>query len=335
MFYLSLYYLINKLKKFLNKRNLIILVVLISFEPTILQWHSSFWSESIYLSMFILLLGKLINVNDNFMKNIFIGLLIGIMFAQRSASFLLIVPILIFYIINFKKKINPCFFLLIGYFTVISLIGLNHYIKKDRFFILPYHSQLYSNYHYMLHEMTAKSEKKGLEEALNEKVMKEKKWIKKNKIEKDNFNHLFLIINYRNKEFLNQVIKNPIDSSIYLLSKISQAAILDPFWVKKHLFLDKTVKSYHIEFNKDITLRIVYSIIFYTICLLGLISIIKSYLKNKYNQKIFNFLFLNLLIIFYFYLFAGGYGVSRYFVPTLINFSFFFIFGINFIFKKE
>ena len=69
--------------------------------------------------------------------------------------------------------------------------------------------------------------------------------------------------------------------------------------------------------------------------MVGLYSIIKNIFKNKFNLKNHSFIILNLLIIFYFYLFAGGYGVSRYFVPTLICYSFFFALGIEFILRKK
>ena len=98
LFYLSLLYLGKKLKKKFNQKNIIVILIVLSFEPTILQWHSSFWSESIYISMFIILIGKLININQKKFKNLFIGLLIGIMFAQRSASFLLIIPIFLYFV---------------------------------------------------------------------------------------------------------------------------------------------------------------------------------------------------------------------------------------------
>lgn len=42
-----------------------------------------------------------------------------------------------------------------------------------------------------------------------------------------NTNKIILLILI--KEFLDEVIKNPFNSSLYLLNKISQAAILDPF----------------------------------------------------------------------------------------------------------
>ena len=85
LFYLSLYYLCNKLRKKISNKNIYVILILLSFEPTILQWHSSFWSESIYLSLFLLLLGKIINLNQKNLKNLFIGILVGVMFAQRSA----------------------------------------------------------------------------------------------------------------------------------------------------------------------------------------------------------------------------------------------------------
>ena len=335
LFYLSLFYLGKKLKKKFNQKNITIILILLSFEPTILQWHSSFWSESIYISMFIILIGKLININQKNSKNLFIGLLIGIMFAQRSASFLLIIPIFLYYVTCFKKEIKPYFFLFLGYFIFISFMGVNHQIKTGKFFVLPYHSQLYSNYHYMLHEMKAKSENKSKKVALEEKIIEEKNWMEENKINPNNFNDIFLIINYRNKEFFKEVLNNPIDSVVFLINKIFQAAILDPFWVKKNLFLDKSIENYYLDFNKDIFLRIIYSAVFYLICLIGLIYLIYDYFNSKKEFKKYNFLLLNFLIISYFYLFAGGYGVSRYFIPTLVNFSFFFIIGLNFIFNRK
>ena len=334
LFYLSLNYLNNKLKKKFSQKSVLIIILFLSFEPTIFQWHSSFWSESIYLSLLLFLLGKIINLSQKNSRNLFIGVIVGIMFAQRSASFLLIIPILVYYIIFFKKKFKPYFFLMLGYFFVIIFIGLNHKYKTDTFFILPYHSQLYSNYHYMLHEMKARSENKSVEIALREKNLKEEIWLNDNGLNNNNLNDIFLIIKYKNNEFIKEVIKNPINSAFYLLGKISQAAILDPFWVKKNLYLDKSVKNYYLEFNQDIIIRFVYSVVFYIVCLIGFLYIIHDYFNKKKYFKLYNFLVLNILIIAYFYLFAGGYGVSRYFVPTLISYSFFFILGLNFIFEK-
>ena len=183
--------------------------------------------------------------------------------------------------------------------------------------------------------MKAKSENKTKALALQEKNSKEQIWIKKNNININNLNDIFLLIRYKNNEFINEVIKNPLNSALYLIKKISQAAILDPFWVKKNLFLDKSIKNYYLEFNKDIFIRSIYSIIFYSICFIGFLYVIYDFFNKRENCKIYNFLILNILIILYFYLFAGGYGISRYFVPTLVSYSFFFMLGLDFIFKRK
>ena len=325
IFYVSLFYLSKKLKKLFSKKNIIFIILLLSFEPTILQWHSSFWSESIYLTFLIILLGKLTNIENKLAKSLFVGILIGIMYAQRAASFLLIIPILIYYSICFRNNFKPFFLLIFGYLIILFGIGYNHLIKTDKFFILPYQSHLYSNYHYMLHEMKSKSEKKPLKQALKQKIDKENQWLLKNNINKNDFNDIFLIINYRNSEFFSEVFKNPFNSFFYLLNKISQAAILDPFWVNKNLHLDKSKKDYVKSLNKDLLPRIFYSLIFYLVSFAGLIPILKNFFSKKKLTKLNSFMFLNLMFIAYFFIWTGGYGVSRYFVPTIISFSFFFI----------
>ena len=88
----------------------------------------------------------------------------------------------------------------------------------------------------MLHEMKAKSENKSVEIALREKNLKEEIWLNDNGLNTNNLNDIFLIIKYKNDEFIKEVIKNPINSAFYLLGKISQAAILDPFGLKKLIF---------------------------------------------------------------------------------------------------
>ena len=332
-FYFSLFLFILKIKKKLNKFSTLILLIFLSFEPTLLQWHASFWSESIYLAMTLILLSFLIDIEKKYLRIFFIGILLGLMFIQRSASMALIVPIIIYFFFVFKKNLFPIFFICLGYFLFLFLIGLSNYQKTSIFFILPYHSKLYSNYHYMLHEIKASSENKTIEKAYKEKIEKKKQWIIDNNINEKNLKDIFKIIDYKNSEFVNEVIQNPINSAKYLVYKICQAAVLDPNWVKKHYFLDKTVEKYYIKFNEDLFWRIVYSMIIYAICLVGFISFIKKSLNKNMQSSFNNFLVLNILMILYFYILAGGYGVSRYFVPTIINLSLFFTLGINY-FKK-
>lgn len=68
---------------------------------------------------------------------------------------------------------------------------------------------------------------------------------------------------------------------------------------------------------------------------MGFLSIVKNFLSKKNKTKYDNFMILNFLIIAYFFVWTGGYGVSRYFVPTIVNFSFFLALGISYLFLKK
>ena len=57
LYYLSVIFFYSKLREFYNNENLSFYVLLfLCLEPTILQWHSTFWTESIYLSLQLILI---------------------------------------------------------------------------------------------------------------------------------------------------------------------------------------------------------------------------------------------------------------------------------------
>ena len=55
-YFLCLYFLCTELSKKTNNQIGLYVCIFLSFEPTILQWHSSFWTESVFLSLQILFL---------------------------------------------------------------------------------------------------------------------------------------------------------------------------------------------------------------------------------------------------------------------------------------
>ena len=82
------------------------------------------------------------------------------MFMQRAVSFLYILPVLIYFILIFKKNFKPFIILLIAYFLIILLLGYNNYKKTDHFYVLPWKHQYNSYYHYFAHKLFA--ERKNL-----------------------------------------------------------------------------------------------------------------------------------------------------------------------------
>ena len=73
--------------------------------------------------------------------------------------------------------------------------------------------------------------------------------------------------------------------------------------------------------------RIIYTLIIYTLCLIGLIYMIK--------KKEYKILFFLSLSIAYFYGLVSWNGNTRYFVPAFIYASFFFGFGIDKVIKLK
>ena len=98
--------------------------------------------------------------------------------------------------------------------------------------------------------------------------------------------------------------------------------LLNPF----HIYSDHKFFSgqeyYKSESHQNLILyRIIYSLVIYLICLIGLITLLKS--KNK------NILFFVFLSAIYFFAILSWHGNNRYFTPVLIYLSFLFGSGTN------
>ena len=104
IFYLSILLFAKEIKKKVNENIFKFIIIFLSLEPSILQWHSSFRSESLFLSMMLILFSLILKKSSGNLINLIIGIVIGLMFAQRSVSFLYIVPVFIYYIFIYKKK---------------------------------------------------------------------------------------------------------------------------------------------------------------------------------------------------------------------------------------
>ena len=95
IFFLSILYFYKILKKNIGKTSMIIFLFLI-IEPTIHQFNYSFYSESIFFSLNIFLIAQIIKGSNNKSNAFFIGLLVGILYLQRSIAIFYFIPILIF-----------------------------------------------------------------------------------------------------------------------------------------------------------------------------------------------------------------------------------------------
>jgi len=134
LYYYSIYCFSIAIKNKYKINYHIILLLFLSFEPTIIQWHSSFWSESLFITMMVFLFYLLIRNSNSYILNTIIGVLVGLMFAQRAVSFLFIVPVILYYLIRYKKNFKPTLLLIFGFLFFMSIIGFNNYKKTDHFY---------------------------------------------------------------------------------------------------------------------------------------------------------------------------------------------------------
>ena len=279
----------------------------------------------------------LININQKKVKNLVIGIILGLMFAQRTISIGLIIPVFIFIFLRFKKKsIRPILNILFTFGLILILIGINNFKKTSNFFILSYKHQYWSFYHYMAHELTANRLKISKEVAYKNKMNNESIWKKNNLINEERLEDVFKVIEYRNKIFFHEVYESPIYTLKYISWKTLQMLIIEPYWVKKNIYLDKNNMEEIKKFSNDgIKSRIIYSSAIYVIALNGFIRFLANIKNNKYIiNKNDAFYMLLLIISVYFTLSSGWLGNPRYLIPCMVTIAVFFSEGSFFLINR-
>ena len=156
-----------------------------------------------------------------------------------------------------------------------------------------------------------------------------KNWIIENnldiKIEKDRIK----LYELQNKFAINYILNNSLNSILHSIKQSFHMLVINPFetyYFHKYEWRGKKRFYKSDDHNRLIYIRIIYSLIIYAICFLGLLSLTK--------KKSHSFNFLIIASILYFILLLGWMGSPRYFVPNLFFISILFGFGIQKIMKK-
>tara|TARA_Y100000768_G_scaffold227581_1_gene171817 strand:- start:5162 stop:6571 length:1410 start_codon:yes stop_codon:yes gene_type:complete len=338
IYYLSVFIFSTELKKKVKLPIYLSIFIFLTLEPSIFQWHHSFWSESIFLSLMLIIFYMLLKVKKEIFFNLLLGILISTLYLQRSVSFLYIIPVLIYLSLIFKTNIKPLLFTILGSFLIFFLIGFNNFKKTDRFYILSLEHQYYSYYHYFAGYIKADRKNIEISKAEEELQIAESNWMTANKIDLDHAEDYLKAIDFRNKSFLNEVIQNPLFTIKFFTKKVIMMCIIHPTWVEQSYKTDKSdpearnnpKKYYH----KNLKRNILYSIFLYFFILIGFISWIKNILKYKSLDNFDKFIIFNILSILYFVLISGFWGNPKYFTPCTLSLSLFFGYGINVILQK-
>jgi len=253
------------------------------------------------------------------------GLLLGILYLQRSVAIFYMFPVLLFYYFYNKENfIKQAVFICLGLLIVLLFVGLHNYKRSGIFYIISTQAKD-GLYIYLTPNILAEKKNYTVKKARNQLDKKKIIWMKKENIdlrkEEDRLKHY----DYQRKIAFNVMLKNPITSLKVVINRTMHFVVIDPLshvyyfhrwnYDNGHFYQSK-------EHKKWIIPRILYSFIIYFFCFLGV--------KNIYNEKKYRiFLLYFILSILYFTLVQSWYGGTRYFAPILIYLSFLFSFGFE------
>ena len=339
VYYLALVYLALKIIKIFPIENCFYIVFFLAFEHTIFQYHSSFWTESFYFTLQILILGLLFNNSNKIFDNLFIGILVGVLFLQRSVAIFYLIPIIIYFIFFYRSKsIKPIIASVIGYTLIVFLVGIYNYKKIDVFYFFPIGGKqdIHNN---LFIPLLSEKEKISGDEMYKKEVQKAYKWLKDNNIKlKDGFdldktNDVLTFVSfienekskikffdYMDKRQFKIIFENPLATTKLAIIRVMHFVVLDPthnYYYNEHRGQNKKPVFIKSKTHKNwIPFRIIYTLLIYFICFFGLIYFFK--------QKNYQLLLLLILSILYYTILFGWIGLTRLFVPSLIYLSFFF-----------
>ena len=328
-FYLSLIFFYKKLSLFItDKKTVYFTILFLSIEPTILQWHSTFWTESVYFSLLMLTLGLIINSNKSFYNFGLIGIMLGLLYLQKSVSILLIVPLIFYFLfIRIDKKIFKIILLSSLYGLILITLGYSNFLKTGSFYILSPQTKEAAQYAYLLPSIYIEKNKKEKNTDPYPILEIENKWKKENNFDKDSFNDYLELGKFKQSMAIKVMLDNKlITLKLYTLGIINHA-LLNPFqahaWHEYNKVKYKPTQ-YHLSEDKKKLLkyRIAYSLFIFSIILFGL----KRIIAQKKNVL---FYLLILILIAYFTVMLGWIGYTRYFMPSLILMSVFFGNGVS------
>ena len=96
IYYLAVLFFFKEIKKTYSEKTVIFTIGFLCLEPTIMLFHSSFWSESIFFTIQLIFLTLLIKNSQNILINFVIGLVLGLLLLQRSVAMFYVFPVAYF-----------------------------------------------------------------------------------------------------------------------------------------------------------------------------------------------------------------------------------------------
>jgi len=349
VYYLSVFFLYLVISKTFNQRVSLFISIFLCYEPTIFQYHSSFWSESLFFSFQILLIALIFKKKHSHLNFFIIGIFLTLLSFQKEYAIFYIIPIIVFFLVTLdKSKYQKFIFLLIGFFLTQSCLLYNNYQRSGELYIMTADSKINLHIDLVKKVIKQKFNISGKKFDAIEGIAA-RDWIKKNSVYliiNDNtvkFDNNTSFMDYRSnisekdKIKFDNFIRNrslkyfydyPLDFIKFVIKSSLHITLLNPF----HIYSDNNFTSgedYYLTSTHDklVPYRIIYTLFIYLICLYGIILLIR---KKEYNILLYLF-----LSISYFYFLVSWHGNTRYFTPVIIYLSFLFGYSLDNFFTSK
>ena len=304
IYFLAILFLYFQIKGRYSVNIIYFVVGFLCLEPTLFQYHASFWSETIFFSLQIFLLALVVNNTKKKIRYLIIGTILGLIALQRTPGFFYVFIIVIYYYFSIGKEFNKKILLiLIPYLLIIFFTGYHNYIRSNKFYFMPSEIKAVTHAYVIKNILSEKEFNKEKDNTLN--------WIKeknlkidysslkyKNGFDIDYSKYSFIFCENANNEVENEnyiqvcnylknrsfkiLYNNIFKTGIYVIKQSMHTAVLNPFHIYTDHKFNNSKKYYHSPLkNKLIPYRIIYSLLIFFICLIGLIAICKNKNKDK------------------------------------------------------
>ena len=321
------------LLKFDDKSTIFFTILFLCFCPSIFLFNSSFHTESLFFSLQLLIIILLIKPTTGIFYNLLLGIIITLMFLQKTVGFLYIFIIIFYLILYFQlKSIKPVLIIFFVYIFALVSIGYANYKRVGVFYFMPTQGNE-AIFHYLAMPILTKSQNISEGEAQQILDYDLNSWIDENNIKNLNSEkNRIKFLKYK-KEYTLDLIKNNLATSLKIISwKSIQTGILSPQYLFYYHYKeqDRNIRPYYLKkdfYNFWMPIQLVYSLIIYLVIILGFLNSLKN-LNWKFNLYL-------ITSAAYMFCMLGWVGNSRYFSPSLIYLSFYFGFGIKFIINMK
>ncbi len=329
LFFLAKTYFYIKLKNVLDLRVIFFIILFLSFDPTINQFHYSLMKESTFLSLLLVFFTHML-CKQSVLNSLFKGIILGICYLQGTIIFYVPFLVIIFYFMKFRKNsIKKIISFLSGFLLLISYLAYENFERTNQLFLKPLQGITVLTYGVNRDLIPKVTNANNEYESLD--YMKKKYSLNFTYNRKINHNDQTEVL--LRKEFeklekgsINEIILNPLDFLFVKLKSLPRNFILDPQLIE-NVYKYNIGKFSKIERDNFKIIRSIYSLIIFGFIFYG----IKLIWRQHKELTVFALLFFVYLVI------ASNLtlNTNRYLLPAIIFLSFFIGNALQILFSKD